>query len=296
MFRLSIETYCRFIVDPKLVRRYIDGAKVGNYKEVDYEKLKALTKIKHYAGERSLKKLENITKSTKQKKGTQLLQQHKAVWHKTMNKLKHMQEQIQNEISLMAIKSDTYKSNSFMTDLHVVDELDEFEESLTEDQEQFITATVTPVWDLREDLQCWVEENREKLILGIAAEEHSKVMDVVYSVKKQQEGILEKLSIEEKTVEDAIHDCMADLGIEVVDLKLPHLSTGVPQEALFLDCPSEELRERSLEEFVKLDHKYKLHFTQLEEKYDDILNRYEKLSIVLSLIKLESFYTLKNTE
>lgn len=250
------------------------GSKAGTYKEVDYEKMKALVRIKQSTGQSSLKKLEKITKAKVDKKETALLQQHKKVWHKENVRLKHSLERVQDETDICISKfSDS--EWSFLNDLYF--EITSMIEVMKDNRHEFQASTVQPLWDLREDLQFWMEENREKLILGIVGEDHSRVLDVANSVKKQQTDILEKLSEDEALLQEELEVLMSELRIEQVDVKLPHVFSGIPNEACEYECFNEDLKANCLAEFHSLDYKHELHFKYLEEKYADAVKRYCRL-------------------
>ncbi|XP_065052658.1 coiled-coil domain-containing protein 148-like [Rhopilema esculentum] len=256
--------------DPKMVSRCIAGSKVGTYKAVDYDKMNALLSIKKSSGKSSLKKLEKITKAKENKRETALLQQHKKVWQKEHVHLKHMLERIENETEICISKF----SNSewtFLNDLYF--EITSLIEALKDNRADFQESTVQPIFDLREDLQYWVEENREKLILGIASDDHARISDVATSVKKQQQEIIEKLEKDKDQLENELEVVMSELGIEQVDFRLPHVFSGIPNEAIEYDCFDENLKANCLSEFNNLDYKHELHFKYLEEKYADVIRR-----------------------
>ena len=247
------------------------GSKIGSYKEIDYEKINALLKIKKGSGKSSLKKLEKITKAKDDKKEASLLQQHKKVWQKEQVHLKHMLKRIEHETDV-SISKFSNSEFSFLNDLFF--EVASLAESLKDSRADFEESTITPLLDLQEDLHCWMEENREKLMLGIASEEHEKVHNVAKSVKKQQETILEKLKEDEDLLQSELDEIMAELGIEQVDMKLPHVHPGIPDEALEYECFDEDLKANCLTEFHNMDYKHELHFKYLEEKYADAVKRY----------------------
>lgn len=256
--------------DPKMISRCIAGSKVGNYKEIDYDKMNALLSIKKSSGKSSLKKLEKITKAKADKKETSLIQKHKKVWQKEQVNLKHALERIENETDF-CISKFSNSEFSFLNDLYF--EATSVAESLKDSRSAFQESTVQPIYDLQEDLQCWMVENREKILLGIAGDEHTKVTDVAKSVKMQQEGILERLNKDEEVLQGELDMIMSELGIEQVDMKLPHVYGGIPNEALEYECYDEDLKANCLAEFNNMDYKHELHFKYLEEKYAGVVKR-----------------------
>jgi len=243
---------------------------MGSYKEIDYEKMRALVNIKKGSGKSSLKKLEKLMKSKEDKKELSLLQQHKKVWQKEQVHLRHLLKRVEHETDV-SISKFTNSEFSFLNDLYF--EVTSLAESLKDSRTSFEESTVRPLFDLQEDLQCWMEENRDKLVLGIASEEHERVHNVAVSVKAQQKAILKKLKEDEETLQNELDEIMSDLGIEQVDMKLPHVHPGIPDEALEYECFHENLKANCLSEFYNMDYKHELHFKYLEEKYADVLKR-----------------------
>ncbi|KAK3740895.1 hypothetical protein QZH41_013404 [Actinostola sp. cb2023] len=135
---------------------------------------------------------------------------------------------------------------------------------------EFKTCTIDPIWDLREDLQFWLGENRERLLIGEVDKEHSDVLEVVSSVKMQQKSVMDKLNHEQHQLEEELESFSHNHMIVMPSLcEVKTIKTGIPVEALELDCPDETLQQSVLEEFNLLDRKYQAHLEYLSVKYDD---------------------------
>ena len=108
-------------------------------------------------------------------------------------------------------------------------------------------------------------------IQGEVDKEHSDVMNVIESVKVQQQSVLQRLSFEKEQLEAEmeildIHQILAEsTGTEIKVVK------GIPEEAAQLDCPDEHLKESILQEFNLLDKKYEAHLEFLDLKYNNVL-------------------------
>ena len=108
-------------------------------------------------------------------------------------------------------------------------------------------------------------------IQGEVDKEHSDVMNVIESVKVQQQSVLQRLSFEKEQLEAEleildIHQIFAEsTGTEIKVVK------GIPEEAAQLDCPDEHLKESILQEFNLLDKKYEAHLEFLDLKYNNVL-------------------------
>eukprot|EP00794_Sanderia_malayensis_P003646 gene3646-4163_t len=160
---------------------------------------------------------------------------------------------------------------TFLTDLCF--EITSLSVSLKDSRAEFESNTVQPILHLRDDLEFWMKENREKLILGIAVEEHQTVQGVAQSVQQQQGFVMEQLEKQKIAFESEIDNTMAELGIEHVDVKFPHVLSGIPDEACDFYCYDNDLKGNCLAEFHNLDYKHELHFQFLEEKYADAIKR-----------------------
>lgn len=267
--------------DSSLVNRFIEGQGSNRYRSTDYDKLQAIAQLRKAAGKETIQKVEKITKASKEKKEQSLLQQHKACWSKEKIRLHSLQRKLQSEIEALRPGSplDYCSIKEFFKDLET------YEEILSEDTREFKENTIQPLWDLREDLQFWVGENRDRILMGLASGEHAEVLKVVESVKMQQRMVMEKLQAEQEQLEQeldkmGLHEIMgSELASEIVT------ETGVPEEAYKLECPDEQLRISVLEEFNLLDKKYEAQLEYLDIKYQNV-----KQSITGGWSKLDHFH------
>ncbi|EDO45780.1 predicted protein, partial [Nematostella vectensis] len=217
---------------------------------------------------RTLQKIEQITQARKQTKEQNLLQQHKACWSKEQIKLASLQKKYQNELDGIRPGS----PYSYHSIVEFFRELEIYEDLLSEEMKDFKKKTVDPVWDLREDLQFWLGENRERLILGEilgeADRDHAEVMDVVNSVKIQQQQVMGKLEHEQRQLEAELESSPFQLLVAPgPSSEVRVIKTGIPEEALNLECPDVDFRESVLQEFLLLDKKYESYLEYLALKY-----------------------------
>lgn len=249
--------------DSSLVNRFIEGHGSNRYRPANYDKLQAIAQLRKAAGNKTFQKVEKITKASKEKKEQNLLQQHKACWSKEKIRLHSLQWKLQSDIDALRPGSplDYSSIKEFFQDLEI------YEEILSEDTNEFKKSTIQPLWDLREDLQFWLGENRDRILMGVADKEHSEVLQVVESVKIQQQGVMEKLQIEQSQLEEeldgmALHELVGSgtMSDIVTD-------TGIPDDAYTLECPDEHLKMTVLEEFLLLDKKYEAQLEYLSIKY-----------------------------
>ena len=149
-------------LDSSLVSRFLDGRGSQRYRQANYDKLKAIAQLRKATGEQSLKKVEKIAQASKDKKETNLLQQHKAVWQKEQMHLHALQTRLQSDLDGLKLGGpwkETYLKEFF-------NDVDAYEAMLQEDLHFFKKSTVEPIWDLKDDLEYWLSENRQKLIFG----------------------------------------------------------------------------------------------------------------------------------
>lgn len=144
------------------MNRFIEGQGSNRYRSADYDKLQAIAQLRKAAGKETIQKVEKITKASKEKKEQSLLQQHKACWSKEKIRLHSLQRKLQSEIEALRPGSplDYSSIKEFFKDLET------YEEILSEDTRKFKENTIQPLWDLREDLQFWVGENRDRILMG----------------------------------------------------------------------------------------------------------------------------------
>lgn len=84
----------------------------------------------------------------------------------------------------------------------------------------------------------------------------------------QQKSVMEQLKLEQRRIEEELDNFSADQLIITPSLtEVKVIKTGIPDEALELECPDEKLRESVLEEFNLLDRKYEAHLDFLSVKY-----------------------------
>ncbi|XP_052247226.1 coiled-coil domain-containing protein 148-like isoform X2 [Dreissena polymorpha] len=249
----------------KLAHRAIDGVRSNKIKPVDYEKLRNLAAEKKFSAHKTLLKVKKFEHLSKQNKENHLLKQHKLVWQKEFIRLNCMRKRIQSDIenhirdnSETGICSQMYQ------------EFEDYQTGLENDFAQFKKATTEPVWNLREDLQFWMQENMADLRLGApdAVQKHAEIRCMVDSVKSQQGQVLERLKHEQTCLEQELK--MGEMGEfgSVNMYKRPHIDQGIPEEAFDLECPDEDLKANVLKEFIYIDEKYLERLNALEEDHE----------------------------
>ena len=104
----------------------------------------------------------------------------------------------------------------------------------------------------------------------MAKKEHSEVLQVVQSVRLQQQAVMDRLQMELQQVEEELdsvplHELTGTGTTPDISVKI-----GIPEEALELTCPDEQLKLSVLEEFILLDKKYEAQLEFLNIKYQHV--------------------------
>ena len=240
--------------DPALVARLVNGQNIGRYKEVDYEKLKAITKLKNAAGHQYLQKIKSIHQLSKGKKELNIIQQHKTCWKKEQIRLNSLYKSKLYELDI--VRAGLPWEQSLVKDFFV--EVEEYEDFIKEDFLTFSNNTVKPVWDLQEDIHIWLQENKGQ-------SDPDEVLKILECVKLQQRHIMEQLEEQQAKLESDLD--VIRLHHVIHDDEYPHVIPGIPEEALFLTCPYDDLKSVVLNEFQLVDKRYKTHIDYLNVKY-----------------------------
>ena len=94
-------------------------------------------------------------------------------------------------------------------------------------------------------------------------------MKILESVKLQQRHIIEQLEEQQAELESDLD--VIRLHHVIHDNEYPHVTPGIPEEALFLTCPFDDLKSVVLNEFQLLDKRYKTHLDYLNVKYANVI-------------------------
>ena len=98
------------------------------------------------------------------------------------------------------------------------------------------------------------------------------MVEVIESVMSQQSDVVRKLKSEQEQLELELDSgTLQHLGGSGMSFEHNIIYKGIPEEAMDLDCPDENLRSVVLEEFHLLDRKYQAHLEFLELKYNHVL-------------------------
>ncbi|ESO82475.1 hypothetical protein LOTGIDRAFT_169949 [Lottia gigantea] len=255
--------YSFSVISDKLVQRATDGLGSNKYKDVNYYKLQHLSSKTRFTSHKFSMKLEKLDKFCKQNKENNVLKQHKLLWQKEFLKLHYARKNIQTEIE------DHVRDNRVGICGQIYKDFEYFQDSLNKEFEEFKKQTAEPIWNLREDLEYWLTENKTRLSEGSpdALTKYDEVREMVDCVEKQQYSILQQLQHEQIKLEKELNsDDMLDLCPIQLERR-PHIVEGIPEEGIQLECPDEELKTAVLNEFLLLDSKYHRHLEDLDRRH-----------------------------
>ncbi|XP_060598040.1 coiled-coil domain-containing protein 148-like [Ruditapes philippinarum] len=250
----------------RLAHRAIDGVRSNKIRPVDYEKLKNIAAEKKFSAHKTLLKVKKFEHLSKQNKENNLLKQHKMVWQKEFIKLNSLRKRTQADID------NHIRTNAGDTGIcaQIYQEFEDNQSRLDSDFAAFKKSTTEPVWNLREDLQFWMQENLADLRLGApeTVEKHKEIRSMVDSVKTQQQQVLERLKHEQICLEQELklgeHGEFGSANL----YRRPHIQQGIPEEAFDMECPDEDLKANVLKEFIYIDEKYLERLNNLEEDHE----------------------------
>ncbi|KAG7464100.1 hypothetical protein MATL_G00183660 [Megalops atlanticus] len=177
-----------------------------------------------------------------------LLRLHRQAWSQEQSRLIKAGEKVEAELLSFLIQN--------AVGLDFTSHMQEYELSLEKERERFRVATVTPIWQLREDLQCRLSEvASQQCPLPSRPPDWDRVLQEVSSVKDQQEAVQQTLQSECQSVEQEIsamglEECLSSTQGIVGDLG------QVPEEVLRAKCPYPDLKASLLHEFNTLNEKY----------------------------------------
>ncbi|XP_033126936.1 coiled-coil domain-containing protein 148-like [Anneissia japonica] len=250
----------------KLVVRMKEGLGSSKYSQVDYEKLKAYTLDKKVSGNRMLLKMQKLSSFSKANRENNLLKQHRAAWLKECTRLETLRKRADSDCEVF-IDGGTLENSSitmFMFDV------EDYLEVLEKELKEFKSATLEPVWNLRDDLQAWMSQNEIDLknpSQNLVAQ-HKNICSVINSVKLQEKDILDKLMYEQLCIEAELK--RSDLQ-DVTAPSTKMVVEGIPVEAEFLECPDDTLRSQVLEQFLVLDEYYKQKLKDLDSTHIHVI-------------------------
>ncbi|XP_056007990.1 coiled-coil domain-containing protein 148-like isoform X2 [Ostrea edulis] len=254
----------------RLQLRAHNGIRSNKYQPVDYDKLKLMAAEKKFAAQKSLLKVKKIEQMSKQSKENLLLKQHKLIWQKEFMRLNYLRKRIQAEVESHRRQNATEGSGC----CRMYEHFDLYESSLDEEFAKFKLNTCEPIWNLREDLQFWIQDNHEGIRLGDpdVVDKHAEIRQTINQVKGQQNSILQQLYNEQKCLEGELQSGFL-WDITHGTSETPHIdfAEGIPAEAFDLECSDDELKITVLQEFIIIDEKFRERLYFLEDEHSKIL-------------------------
>ncbi|XP_063421111.1 coiled-coil domain-containing protein 148-like [Mytilus trossulus] len=252
-----------------LVNKATNGVRSNKYKAVDYDKLRLLAAEKKFSAHKSLLKVKKIEQLSKQTKENTLLKQHKLVWNKELIRLNNLRKRLQSDIDVHRGVNLTPGNQC----CSLFEDFEDFEASLDIEFAKFKASTTQPVWNLREDLQYWLQENMEDLRMGSpdTVQKHNEIQCTIDNVKGQQKMVLEKLHHQQICLEQELGMGFLATITPNEDSQKVHVEGGIPEEAYDLECSDFDLKVSVLQEFILMDEKFRERLKYLEDEHSKIL-------------------------
>ncbi|KAG7503602.1 hypothetical protein JOB18_041787 [Solea senegalensis] len=256
----SFITDCRADDVEKLALRMKSGLGSSRYKPTDYKTLQAIVDARRLQSKLIGQKVEKIRCAAKATKESSILQQHRQVWSRECPRLQKAEMNAEDDIRgfLEQIRP-TNRTDSGIFSLQD-DEL-----LLEREREAFRTATVEPVYQLRDDL-CFRCSELQRRRLNVHPSSIEPVMQQIQFVKDQQGEITAKLHAECVALEEEI----MNLGLEkyLTSSSDDHLVNieSIPEEVWNSDCPYPELKDSLIQAFHCLSEMYRGRLNSLQEE------------------------------
>ena len=229
------------------------------YAPIDYEKLSAITKIKHSAGEKALLRFNELSLSNKESKERFFLQEHRRLWELELHNLISKYKALHNELEALRSKNNNSSSSE------IYDFIKDYEVLLKKSFDNFKEATVVPVYNLRSDIQHWLKETQLKTCSN---ERIFAIQNLIKSVKEQQSFIIQQLKQEQSCLEEELSE---HLLVTIFDAQYSSkIFTHPPNELVMMMCPDQSLKESCLVTFQRLNEKYMQNITDLKVRFNKI--------------------------
>ena len=238
------------------VQRYCAGS-VPKTTRVDYDQLLSDVKKHKEQGVTGLQRFNKLTKKGREAKETSLLKKHHEIWMKEKTRLSNLKSRAQSELNQW--RSKVMSSDPCLSEL--VTELTMYESELYEQRAEFEELTLNPVWLLRTDLKCLLENRSFPEADQTVPSCLDQILEELERVKEQQALIQRLLHDKCVLVEDELEGFVDDWGLgshgnSLVVKETYSVPRGIPPDVSCLECPDEKLFSDTLREFVRLDEQY----------------------------------------
>uniref|UniRef100_A0A803J513 Coiled-coil domain-containing 148 n=1 Tax=Xenopus tropicalis TaxID=8364 RepID=A0A803J513_XENTR len=232
-----------------LVIRMKNGIGSSKYKPVDYQQLRAETEAKKLASANIQIKIMKTQHAAKITKDQMLAKQHCQVWWREHRRLTENRSKIESE--LKSFLDEAGLRLPFFSDMN------DLEQQLLEEREQFMSSTVQPIWQLQDDLKQRISELSYHLSHQSQMQndfDPERIIEEVEFVKEQQQALIEQLSEEQEALEKELKDCEAQALFDSEDV--PWALKEVPQVVQEAECPYADLKHSLIGEYQQFTEGY----------------------------------------
>ncbi|KAM4697892.1 coiled-coil domain-containing protein 148 [Rhinophrynus dorsalis] len=242
-----------------LVVRMKNGIGSSKYKPVDYEQLRAKAEAKKLASANIQLKIMKTQHASKITKDQMIMKQHLQVWWKELKRLSESRNKA--EFQLQSFFEEASTQFPFLSDMN------DFEQQLSEEREQYKLCTIHPIWQLRDDLKhriCELQNHSFHISHMENDFDPGRIVQEVAFVKEQQQLLIKKLTEEQHELEMELMECKAQLE------EGPCLNSEVPAILKEAECPYPDLNISILREYQRLTEEYQLNLQQLDQQMKSI--------------------------
>lgn len=252
-----------------LVHRILDGLGSNKYRQVDYDEMMEKVLQKKFEANSSMIKMGRLKGLSKCQQKDTNTKHHQVAWRKEMLRLKDIRHIIELDIAEHIVQN-------AKSCLPIYVDYDYLIAQQAKKMTAFKEGTLEPVWNLCEDLKIWLQENVTQTCNIKNCKLQNKAREILQTVKSvswQQEELMGKLSNERTKLEEEIRIVMQNTGVTVD--AVVKVEQGVPDEAVLMPCPDENLKFQLLSEFFKIDESFEDRLESLREQYNDVYRQGE---------------------
>ncbi|XP_048883232.1 coiled-coil domain-containing protein 148-like [Brienomyrus brachyistius] len=234
------------------------GMGSGKYKPVCYETLQTLVEAKKRDSAQLEEKILRTRQAAQRSKENTLLRQHRQAWSREHGRLARARGKAESELQEFLGQGGA--------DVEFLSQFLDYDVLLERERAVFETATVKPIWQLRDDLRFRLAEEGRGPSQPC---ELDLILQQVQSVKEQQAEIEKKLRTEYLRLEREmsamqIEECLSPIQEDPGDMG------QVPAEILHSECPYPDLKASLIREFQGLSEKYRSRLESIKLNLQDL--------------------------
>ncbi|XP_014674474.1 PREDICTED: coiled-coil domain-containing protein 148-like isoform X2 [Priapulus caudatus] len=237
-----------------LVNKCLEGLPMRRYSAVNYDLLRDIAKLKKDDCSYQIASIARLNETSKQSKEQALLSHHKFLWHQEYRQLQEKEATCLLDLNSLCMEENVL-------------ELCELKASLDADVQTFTTDAVQPFFKLRENIVDWLRSRKSKVedVKTLQAN-HSKIKWALSQLMDVQNKAMHDLSKDQ--VQLKLESDLAVIQGQIGKTER-RVHEGIPEEAMMLEYPDQNLLSTVLSEFNLLDGRFTERLKLLETKYTE---------------------------